>query len=378
MQLGNPHAAGVPSIKLQSLTGLRFFAALLVVIHHTFRDLVEVPGVSEAVWIGTVGVSFFFALSGFVLMWAFGGADTKRNFYRRRFARVYPLHFLTLLLAVMFFLSTGKAFDAGQLLVAAGLLQAWIPDSNAYFGFNAPSWSLSGEALFYAAFPFLAPRLVRLGRQGLWKLLASVLGLALAIAVMVTLALGAGDGARFWVYIFPPFRILEFAAGCLLALLVKSGWRSRISLSKAALAAGVAYAVLVTTNRNGYAVGNGVEDALMLPFILLLIASAATADLSGDSRLLPHPWMVRLGEWSFSLYLTHWLFLELVVRLDPGSKTRPFSLQLIEGGAFVLAAVALSAAVFTWFEKPMEKRLRGSRSRPEEMRGEEKELAAVR
>jgi peptidoglycan/LPS O-acetylase OafA/YrhL len=196
-------------------------------------------------------VSFFFALSGFVLTWSLRPADTKRAFYRRRFARVYPLHLVTLLLAVPFFLFVGKGFDPGQLVSAGGLLQAWIPDSNVYFGMNAPSWSLSCEALFYAVFPFLAARLVGLGRPGLWKSLAVVLSLSLVIAGTVTMALTPGDDARFWLYIFPPFRILEFIAGCLLALLIKSGWRSPVPLPVAALSAGVVYAVLVATSRNG-------------------------------------------------------------------------------------------------------------------------------
>jgi peptidoglycan/LPS O-acetylase OafA/YrhL len=69
-----------------------------------------------------VGVSSFFALSGFVLTWSLRAADTKRAFYRRRFARVYPLHFLTLLFAVPFFLFAGKGLDPGQLVSAGGLL----------------------------------------------------------------------------------------------------------------------------------------------------------------------------------------------------------------------------------------------------------------
>jgi peptidoglycan/LPS O-acetylase OafA/YrhL len=78
-------------------------------------------------------------------------------------ASFYPLHFLTLLLAVPFSLFAGKGIDAGQLVFAGGLMQAWILGGNVYFGMNAPSWSLSCEALFYAVFPFLAARLVTLG-----------------------------------------------------------------------------------------------------------------------------------------------------------------------------------------------------------------------
>ncbi|QYF89362.1 acyltransferase [Arthrobacter sp. PAMC25284] len=359
MQFGERSVVGAQAEKLHSLTSLRFFAALLVVMHHTFRDLVKVPGLSDVVWLGTVGVSFFFALSGFVLTWSLREDDTKRAFYRRRFARVYPLHLIALVLGVGVFLFVGKGFDARQFLAGAALLQAWIPDSKVYFALNAPSWSLSCEALFYAAFPFFAARLVRMGRPGLWKMLAATVGLSLVIAGTVTMALTPGDGAQFWLYIFPPFRILEFVAGCLLALLIKSGWRSPFTLPAAAVSAGVIYTVLMGSNRQGFALGNGLEDAIMLPFILAVIASAATASLTGREGFLAHPWAVRLGEWSFALYITHWLLLLLVEHLDPGSKARPVAFQLLEGCLFVLLAVAISAAAYTWIEKPLEKRLRG-------------------
>jgi peptidoglycan/LPS O-acetylase OafA/YrhL len=85
----------------------------------------------------------------------------------------------------------------------------------------------------------------------------------------------------------------------------------------------LAYTLLTAGNGEGHALGHGVEDAVVLPFILLVIASAATANISGKGTFLSHPWMVRLGEWSFALYLTHWLLVELVVHLDPGPRPGP-------------------------------------------------------
>jgi peptidoglycan/LPS O-acetylase OafA/YrhL len=179
--------------------------------------------------------------------------------------------------------------------------------------------------------------------------MASVLSLSLVIAGTVTMALTPGSGctssrrSASW----------SFFSGGLLALLIRSGWRCPVPLPVAALSAGVAYALLTAGNRGGHPLGNGVEDAV----------------------ILSHLWVVRLGEWSFALYRTHWLLLELVVHLDPGSKARSVALHLLEGGAFVLVAVAVSAAAYTWFEKPLEKRLRGCRPRPEMV--EDKELAAA-
>ncbi|MFD9319826.1 acyltransferase family protein [Streptomyces sp. NPDC060053] len=63
--------------RLPSLTGLRFWAALLVVLYHLSRQVGIVPGVSDVVWYGRSGVTFFFVLSGVVLAWTYDGAGVS-------------------------------------------------------------------------------------------------------------------------------------------------------------------------------------------------------------------------------------------------------------------------------------------------------------
>ncbi len=72
--------------RLDSLTSLRFPAALFVFGFHTY-------GIWTGVWeevgevffrAGRSGVAFFFVLSGVVLAWSWRAADTPVAFYRRR------------------------------------------------------------------------------------------------------------------------------------------------------------------------------------------------------------------------------------------------------------------------------------------------------
>ena len=79
-----------------SLTSLRFVAALLVFANH-IGDAYAREG--SALWqvleSGFVGVTFFFVLSGFVLTWTHSPADRPGQFFRRRIARIVPNYFVT-------------------------------------------------------------------------------------------------------------------------------------------------------------------------------------------------------------------------------------------------------------------------------------------
>src|SRR4051812_23307274 len=93
---------------LDSLTGLRWMAALLVFFLHIQSHQAFLPtGGLGATWLthamaaGRSGVSFFYILSGFVLAWSVRPTDTRRAFWWRRLAKVYPNHFVTFFVALL-------------------------------------------------------------------------------------------------------------------------------------------------------------------------------------------------------------------------------------------------------------------------------------
>jgi peptidoglycan/LPS O-acetylase OafA/YrhL len=162
-----------PRPRLPAVTSFRFFAAFHVVIFH-FQAMKVYLG---PVWfqklssIGYVGVSFFFVLSGFILVYTYAGRPLKLGqFWRARFARIYPAYAFSLLLTGPFFFYAMLKFDIpffvwpkahAKLVVALvlGLLQAWVPQ--AALAWNSVAWSLSVEAFFYLLFPFLLLILIR-------------------------------------------------------------------------------------------------------------------------------------------------------------------------------------------------------------------------
>src|SRR5580693_9914155 len=153
--------------RLPALTSLRFFAAFHVVIFHLLAtQVVRGPDWFQKLSsVGYVGVSFFFVLSGFILVYTYAGRNLSlKDFWRARFARIYPAYAFSLLFTAPFFFFAVLKLDIPffawpkvHLKLASGLvitlLQAWVPP--AALTWNSVAWSLSVEAFFYLLFPFL-------------------------------------------------------------------------------------------------------------------------------------------------------------------------------------------------------------------------------
>ncbi|MCW3798198.1 acyltransferase [Sphingomonas sp. BN140010] len=307
---------------IRPLTSLRFVAALLVVAHHFFGFRA-----------GYAGVSFFFVLSGYVLTINYAGkigtAEQRRQFWWKRFARIYPLHLLTFVLALPL------GVDLVALPFNLTLLQSFVPLGPVYFSFNAPSWSISDEAMFYAVFPlllaWLRPRPLR--RLAWWA--ATFATVAVGAAVLSPQPL-AGEPTHWLFYILPPARLIEFAFGIGLGLLPaarSAGWREEaMALALAAAGLALVYADLP---------GSLASAMIFWPGAVALVRTFATSR-GPLARLLSQGWAVLLGEASFALYMVHFPLLRL--ELAPPLPT-------------ALGAVALSIALHRYFEKPVQRRL---------------------
>ncbi|MBE2318002.1 acyltransferase [Solirubrobacter sp. CPCC 204708] len=334
--------------RLDSLTGLRFGAALVVFLHH----LPVGPTLDHFTKQGTAGVSFFFILSGFVLMWSHGERVGARRFYRRRFARIYPAHLVAWVIGAIIVTAKGLSWSADEFIVGAALVQDWIPEQRYYFAINGVAWSLSCEVFFYVTFPFWAHRLAALGsraRAGLAvAAVAGVVGMA-AVATVVDPGadyLRTDDSVWVWFVRHAPFvRILEFLLGALLAVELLRGRRCPLGWLPALVVAGVAY-VAAGVAPSAF----GVAAVTLVPFALL-IAAAAEADRGGAGTPFRRRWLVWLGEVSFAFYLVHLWFIDAFDL--PASGHLIVSLPLAIAGAALLHHLV---------ERPAERRIRGRNS----------------
>ena len=100
-------------------------------------------------------VSYFFILSGFIMIIAYGSKNSISlfNFFKNRFARIYPIYLLALMLLLLFNVRYNSPINYSDLILNLFVIQAWIPGKAA--SFNPPGWALSIEIFFYLVFPFL-------------------------------------------------------------------------------------------------------------------------------------------------------------------------------------------------------------------------------
>ncbi|WP_369184226.1 acyltransferase family protein [Streptomyces sp. Y1] len=351
--------------RLPSLTGLRFWAALLVVLYHLSRKVGELPLLSPLAWYGRSGVTFFFVLSGFVLAWTYqGSAASAGAFARRRFARIWPLHALATVLSLGADAAIGAALPVAAALWSLVLLHTWAPST--VYGGNPASWSLGAEAWFYLLFPAL----LRLSgaRRRAWLPLAALCA-ALGPALWAAGALLPGDAALrgFLLDYLPLTRTPQFVLGVVTGLAVRHGLLPRLRLAPAAGAVAAWHLALVPWHAAvPDALWYGPYSAAQLlpaPLFAALLAAAAQRDAAGTApRLLAGRAAVRLGEWSYAWYLVH----ELGIRCWLAWYGRPAP-GLARAGVWLLLAggsLAVAAVLYHRVERPCERLLRGAARSP--------------
>lgn len=207
----------IQSEKLDQLTSLRFFAAMMIVVHHSHGLF----GFGQNNYNLGNGVTFFFVLSGFILQYVYKEIDSweqVRKFLSARVARIAPAYFASLLLGSFL---VHYNFDTLTFLSTIFFVQAWIPISTFYYSYNSVAWSVSAEMFFYLLFPLIlwkwnGASLKGLGLAGLFLALALIFVEFLDIPLRddftndqykATVTKGG------MVYINPVIRVFEFILG---------------------------------------------------------------------------------------------------------------------------------------------------------------------
>ena len=367
---------------LPALTSIRFFAALWVALFHMEAMKAFVLPTAALRRLGSIGysgVSFFFVLSGFIMVYTYAGRMTAvGTFWRARFARVYPALAFALLVTAPGFLYCAIqmrahnpnlyvpewAWSASHLWLVLGLnvtlLQSWVP--GAALSWNMPNWSLSVEVFFYLMFPFLLPRMMRLSRRALVWIVPAGWLLALLCALAYTYFHPDGEittktlGPWMNTLKFNPLmRLPEFVMGMATGLLfLRSGLDRRWALPLILGGLGAVAAVAACSPWLPYVV---IHTALLGPAFAALIFGLGLRP--AGVGVLEGRVMEALGEASYPFYLLHSTVLGSFF-LD--WKTGHAKHQTLGGLAmWLLIAIATAVLVDRLIERPLRRLLRPKR-----------------
>ena len=152
---------------ITSLTPVRGVAALMVAVYHFDSVIANFVNQNRTLVISKcyLMVDLFFIMSGFIMLHVYGSKFTasisKPDFFKfigARFARVYPLHFFTLLLwvAIFYGLHQPESPVNNPYAIPTHLLLLHSFGIHSIFTWNVPSWSISAEWWAYMLFPALA------------------------------------------------------------------------------------------------------------------------------------------------------------------------------------------------------------------------------
>jgi len=311
--------------QLRSIQALRAVAALAVVFFH----------LSPTSWtLGAAGVDLFFVISGFI-MGTVGLGDSPARFMSKRIIRIVPLYWAVTIAMCAASQVPGLfstfTFDLPRL--AASLLFIPFEDPQGkIWPLIVVGWTLNYEMFFYLLFAL-----------GLW------LRRPIAAPILIICGLAAAGWFFQPEWTIPHFYtdqlLLEFAFGLLLS--------RAVFFRNAALGSALALAGFIALFSWG--LGSDTPDWRIIYWglpALAIVAGFVAIERAGafpGQALRP---LEKLGDASYSLYLTHGIVLGIVGKfIGHGS-----------GSAFlatIAACIAVAMLSYYLFERPAGQMLRG-------------------
>ncbi|MFY8180941.1 MAG: acyltransferase family protein [Flavobacterium sp.] len=345
-----------------NLNGLRFIAALMVIVSHLElnKSHFDLPNYFHSIKeIGRLGVSLFFVLSGFLITFLLVKEKEKngfigiKNFYLKRIYRIWPLYYVIVILA-LFVLPHFSIFSIPNMeleivstsrLVMIILFFVFfltnILISIVGIPFAAQTWSIGTEEQFYLIWPIIINKFQ--------KLKPIFFGLILAYnLVIISISTGIYDSIKYS-SVFINF-VFAFQLDCLtigaLAAYMLYCKSKIISILTHKIIFVLAILIIILLLVSHYNLGFLKSTIFAFLFVIVIINLVNHPKLQ---NLLENDVFNYLGQISYGLYMYHQIIIVVVLNcLLKFNLFNHFALYLIS----ILLTIIVAGISYKFIEKP--------------------------
>ena len=300
-----------------------------------------------------MGVSYFFILSGFIMVVAYfdhAFIDPKK-YYISRIARIFPLY----IFAIIFFLpniildySTTKGIE---LILNLFALQSWIPTKA--LSINSPGWSISTEVFFYAIFPFFFNKFYK--NKSILVVYITIFLFFMASQFIYNFLLqsdfyqGYPSPSHDILHYFPPMHVSEFLIGNIAGIYYTNNFRVNIKNNTLPIFLLSIIIIWIISTKKTLSLHNGLLAFLFVPLIFFI-----SSDNGLIFRIFSKKFMVFLGEISFGIYILqmpiYGITYKILTKLSFLSESEKFY-------AYFLTLMVISIFCFYKIETPLRKKI---------------------
>jgi peptidoglycan/LPS O-acetylase OafA/YrhL len=314
--------------QLDSIETLRGIAAILVLLHHTTRIFVKdyntefLHGFFNP---GYLGVDVFFVLSGFIIFYIhksdIGKPDKLKPFVLKRVIRVYPVYWIIALTLIPIYLAV-PSFGEPHYSDPVYLIKSLLLIPQELQPILGVAWSLTHEMFFYLVFALL----IFIKPKYTFPVVVSWM-----LITFVMLFINPFEEFLFINFIFSEYNI-EFLLGCSVAYIFS---KRKISGSLPLTIGIISFFTFWVLNEYfSFEISRIIMGGLPAA---LMILGCANLDFTRKPNISPI--FKYLGSASYSIYLTHPIFLAASVKI-----VGPLNLFNLLG-IFTIPVIALLAIV---------------------------------
>lgn len=322
----------------------------IVVFHYSdyFKDL------SYGIWVTRlpIAVDLFFVISGVVIANSYADKISTRSHYvdflRRRVARLYPLHLLTLLFyaaigwlalkGMIRVVALGK-YDFHELLPNLLMVHAW--GFSSHLTFNYVSWSISAEFFAYLLFPIILYMVARDPRYGF----VTIIALFFSAAIFSEYAFGTPITSLTFKYsiirAIPSFALGVYVWNYRSSLLQWIGRQRIIFFFYTSL---LVFAAMIDIDVSSYA---------LLFAAYLVVSLGLLCDVADRDTFFSWRPISQLGKLTYSVYMLHPILATVIISfIFPKLFGNSFGVVLTSVAVAGICTFLLAAFSYRYFETP--------------------------